>query len=166
MQKKIFKHFIIIALLLIALPSLANDSTRLYNPAANVAKDMQQVLAKAKKEKKHVLIQIGGNWCVWCYRFNSFVQLDTTLKNIMENNYVVYHLNYSPENKNLDYLKKLGYPQRFGFPVMVVLDADGNRLNTQDSALLEKGNGYDKEKVQSFFANWAPAAFNESHYKE
>jgi thiol:disulfide interchange protein len=154
------------ALLFFSLQTSANDSTQLYNPAANAAKDVQQALMKAKKENKHVLIQIGGNWCIWCYRFNSFVQLDTALKNIMENNYVVYHLNYSPENKNLDYLKKLGYPQRFGFPVMVVLDADGNRLHTQDSALLEKGNGYDTDKVKSFFANWAPVAFNPAHYKE
>jgi thioredoxin-related protein len=72
-------------------------------------------MAKAKKESKHVLLQIGGNWCVWCYRFNSFVLLDPDLKNILNNNYVVYHLNYSPENRNLDYLKKLGFPQRFGF---------------------------------------------------
>ncbi|HVG41560.1 MAG TPA: thioredoxin family protein [Chitinophagaceae bacterium] len=156
---------IFIVLLFCTLQASANDSTKLYNPAANAVKDVQQALVKAKKEKKNVLLQIGGNWCVWCYKFNSFVQLDTTLKTIVENNFVVYHLNYSPENKNLDYLKSLGYPQRFGFPVLVVLDANGNRLHTQDSALLEKGNGYDTEKVKSFFANWAPSAFNESRYK-
>ena len=134
-------RFILIAFLFFSLPALASDSTRLYNPAANVAKDMQLVLAKAKKEKKNVMIQVGGNWCVWCYRFNSFVQLDTSLKTILENNYVVYHLNYSPENKNLDYLKKLGYPQRFGFPVMVVLDADGNKAQLMmTTSPMYKGN--------------------------
>jgi hypothetical protein len=71
---------------------------------------------------------------------------------------VVYHLNYSNENKNLGYLAKLGYPQRFGFPCLVVLDASGKRLHTQDSALLEKGNGYDFDKVKNFFINWSPGA--------
>ena len=88
------------------------------------------------------------------------------MKKLLTANYVYYHLNYSPENKNLDYLKKLGYPQRFGFPVFVVLDAEGKQLHTQDSALLEKGNGYDSEKVKSFLRNWAPGAFDERHYKE
>jgi thiol:disulfide interchange protein len=159
-------RLLFLSLLFITLQTSANDSTKLYNPNANVTKDVQQAVAKAKKEKKHVLLQIGGNWCVWCYRFNSFVQLDTSLKNILENNFVIYHLNYSPENKNLDYLKKLGYPQRFGFPVLVVLDAEGARLHTQDSALLEKGNGYDKDKVKEFLSNWTPMALMESRYKE
>jgi thiol:disulfide interchange protein len=160
------KRFLFSMMLLICLHAFANDSTRLYDPKANAEKDVAVALAKAKKEGKHVLLQIGGNWCVWCYRFNSFVLLDSTLKNALNNNYVVYHLNYSPENKNLDYLKKLGFPQRFGFPVLVVLDADGNRLHTQDSALLEKGNGYDKDKVKRFLTDWSPVALKESNYKE
>jgi thiol:disulfide interchange protein len=153
-------------LLLAGLSASASDSTKLYNPSANVAKDVQAALVKAKKEKKNVLLQIGGNWCVWCYRLNSFVQTDSSIKKLVDANYVVYHLNYSKENKNLDYLAKLGYPQRFGFPVLVVLDADGNRLHTQDSGLLEKGNGYDADKVKGFFKNWAPGAFDGALYKE
>jgi thiol:disulfide interchange protein len=153
-------------LLLAGLSASASDSTKLYNPSANVAKDVQAALVKAKKEKKNVLLQIGGNWCVWCYRLNSFVKTDSSIKKLVDANYVVYHLNYSKENKNLDYLAKLGYPQRFGFPVLVVLDADGNRLHTQDSGLLEKGNGYDADKVKGFFKNWAPGAFDSALYKE
>lgn len=159
-------RLLLLFVLFCSLRATAADSTRLYNPYANVQKDVAAALIKAKKEKKHVLLQIGGNWCVWCYRFNSFVQTDSTLKKILDNNYVVYHLNYSPENKNLDYLKKLGFPQRFGFPVMVVLDADGNRLHTQDSSQLEKGYGYDKDKVRNFLMNWAPAALDEVFYRE
>jgi thioredoxin-related protein len=155
-------RFLFFLMLLISLQSFASDSTKLYDPKANAEKDVAVALAKAKKEGKHVLLQIGGNWCVWCYRFNSFVLTDSTLKSILNNNYVVYHLNYSSENKNLAYLKKLGNPQRFGFPVLVVLDADGNRIHTQDSSLLEKGNGYDEEKVKNFLLNWTPLALKDS----
>lgn len=160
------KRFFFLMLLLVSVSVYANDSTKLYDPKANAEKDVAIALTKAKKEGKHVLLQIGGNWCVWCYRFNSFVLLDPELKNILNNNYVVYHLNYSSENKNLDYMKKLGFPQRFGFPVLVVLDAEGNRLNTQDTSLLEKGNGYDKDKVRSFLMNWSPIALKQSSYKD
>jgi thioredoxin-related protein len=159
-------RWFIIAVIFLSLSAKANDSTKLYNPYANVVKDVQAAIVKAKKEKKQVMLQIGGNWCVWCYRFNSFVQLDSGLKKLLNDNYVVYHLNYSKENKNLDYLKKLGFPQRFGFPVIVILDADGNRLHSQDSSLLEKGNGYDTDKVKSFLKSWAPGAFEEVLYKE
>ncbi len=149
-----------------SLQSFAGDTTHLYNPYANVEKDVAAALVKAKAEKKHVLLQIGGNWCVWCYKFNAFVYTDSVLKRLISNNYVVYHLNYSRENKNLAYMKKLGFPQRFGFPVLVVLDASGRQLHTQDSGLLEKGNGYDAEKVKTFLLNWSPAALDERNYKD
>ena len=159
-------RLLVLFFLFVSVQSFGNDTTKLYNPRANVARDIEAALSKAKNEKKHVLLQIGGNWCVWCYRLNSFIQTDTLLKKIVRDNYVSYHLNYSPENKNLAYMKKLGYPQRFGFPVLVVLNADGKQLHTQDSALLEKGNGYDYEKVKSFLKNWAPGAFDDLFYKD
>jgi len=159
-------RFLFFVSLLLSLNAFASDTTKLYNPYASVEKDVASALVKAKKENKHVLLQIGGNWCVWCYRFHDFVTTDTTLKDLLESNYVLYDLNYSKENKNLDYLKKLGYPQRFGFPALVVLDANGNRIHTQDSGLLEKGKGYDFDKVKSFLLNWAPSAFDEKKYKE
>jgi thioredoxin-related protein len=159
-------RLLLILFLAFSIPAAANDTTHLYDPAANVRKDVAAALLRAKAEKKHVLLQVGGNWCSWCYKFNSFIHLDTTLKTLLQGNYILYHLNYSKENKNLDYLKELGFPQRFGFPVLVILDANGKVLHTQDSSLLEKGNGYDKEKVESFFRGWSPAAFDAQLYKE
>ena len=159
-------RFLLVLTLLFSLQTFASDSTRLYNPYANVQKDVAEAVAKAKRERKHVLIQVGGNWCTWCYSFNSFIFREPTLKALVENNYVLYHLNYSKENRNLDYLKKLGFPQRFGFPVLVVLDENGNRIHTQDCTLLEKDHGYDFERIKSFFINWAPLALQEANYRE
>lgn len=159
---------LLVFFLFLSLQSFAGDTTRrqLYNPGANVEKDVAAAVVKAKAERKHVLLQIGGNWCVWCYKFNSFVNLDSTLKNILANNYIIYHLNYSKENYNAAYMKKLGFPQRFGFPVLVVLDENGRQLHTQDSGLLEQGNGYSAERVKSFLQNWSPVALDEKRYKE
>src|ERR1700741_738975 len=76
----------------------AEDS--LYHPKANAASEMAMAVAKAKKENKHVLIQGGGNWCIWCKRFNAFTTTDPQLDSMINRNFVVYHLNYSAENKN------------------------------------------------------------------
>ena len=159
-------RFLFLLLFLGALSASAGDTTRLYNPSANARKDLAAALVRAKAEKKHVLIQVGGNWCTWCYRFNAFTQMDSTIRSLLRDNYVVYHLNYSKENKNLDLLAEFGYPQRFGFPVLLVLDAGGKRLHTQDSSQLEKGNGYDRDKVVEFLRGWAPAALDPIWYKE
>ena len=159
-------RYLLSLVLLVSLNSFAGDTAKLYNPQADVKKDMVAVLAKAKKEGKYVMIQAGGNWCSWCYRYDGFVKKDTALLRITQENYVVYHLNYSKENKNLDYLERLGFPQRFGFPVFIILDEKGARLHTQDSALLEKEKSYDAGKVKTFLQAWTPKALDEKSYKE
>ena len=60
---------------------------------------------------------------------------------------------------------KYGYPQRFGFPVFIILDEKGNRIHTQNSAYLEEGKGYNKDKIAEFFEAWRPAALNPANYK-
>ncbi|HEY8387164.1 MAG TPA: thioredoxin family protein, partial [Parasegetibacter sp.] len=130
-----------------------------------VEADMKAVMEKAQKENKHILVQVGGNWCGWCIKFHEYVKSDSALLKLMNDNYVVYHLNYSQENKNEEYIKKLGYVQRFGFPVFVVLDQKGNKLHIQDSGLLEEGSTYDRKKVLSFFKGWTKAAVDPASYK-
>lgn len=159
-------RMLILLALLFSLPVFANDSTRLYQPSANAEKDIAALVTRARLQKKHVLIQVGGNWCTWCYRFNAFLKTDTTLRQLLTGNFLYYHLNYSKENKNLATLARLGHPQRFGFPVLVVLDGSGNRLHTQDTSLLGKGNGYDDKKVKAFLQAWSPAAILPELYKE
>src|SRR6185437_16961218 len=109
-------------------------------------------------------LQIGGNWCIWCMRFNEFVHSDS-LWHTLNDNYVVVHVNYSPENKNEKVLARLGYPQRFGYPVFVILDSKGNRIHTQSSGYLEEGKGHSKAKVAEFLRQWSPAALDPKTYQ-
>ncbi|MBP7809370.1 MAG: thioredoxin family protein [Bacteroidia bacterium] len=139
---------------------------KIYHPEADAKADIKAAIEKAGKEGKHVLLQIGGNWCVWCLRFNDKVNGNDTLKTALEKNYITYHLNYSKENKNEDVLASLGFPQRFGFPVFVVLDGKGNRLHTQSSGYLESGKGHGTEQVLDFFNQWSPAALDPKTYEK
>ncbi|MCO4293403.1 thioredoxin family protein [Solitalea sp. MAHUQ-68] len=161
-MKKIL--FIFCLTVLTTINTKAQEAPKIYNPNADAKADMKAAIAKANKEGKHVLLQIGGNWCSWCIRFNKMVTEDKQLDSALNANYVVYHLNYSKENKNEDVLATLGYPQRFGFPVFVILDGKGNRLNTQNSAYLEQDKGYSKANVLEFFKQWGPAAVDPKTY--
>jgi thioredoxin-related protein len=138
---------------------------KLYNPEADAKTDILNAREIAKKEGKHVFLQIGGNWCSWCIAFDKKVNDTEELKKILNDNYVVYHLNYSKENTNSDVLKDLGFPQRFGFPVFVILDADGNRLHTQNSSYLEEGKGHSIQKIKEFLEGWAVKALEPENYK-
>lgn len=128
-----------------------------YHPDDNAEKKIANLIAQAKAENKNIILQAGGNWCIWCVRFNNFVQTTPELKNVVDQNYLYYHLNYSPENKNEKVFEKYGDPgKKFGYPVFIVLDQNGNMIHTQDSALLEEGNAYSLQKVKAFFENFRP----------
>ncbi|MDQ0476386.1 thioredoxin family protein [Chryseobacterium sp. MDT2-18] len=128
-----------------------------YNDKENAEAKIAELVKQAQAENKNIILQAGGNWCIWCLRFNQFVQTTPELKNIVDENYLYYHLNYSPENKNEKVFAQYGKPgEKFGYPVFVVLDKDGKQIHTQDSAVLEEGKGYSLEKVKAFFTEWAP----------
>ena len=148
--------------------TFSQDMTKfnLYKPTEDAVNEIATVVKEAKTQGKHVLLQIGGNWCIWCARFNDFVTTDKLLDSVMNTNYIVYHLNYSKENYNKALMSKYGYPQRFGFPVFLVLDEKGDLIQTQNSSYLEKGKSYDKDIVIGFFNDWAPKAFDPNQYKE
>src|SRR5438874_11761221 len=139
----------------------------LYKPGENAEKEIAGAVKKAKAEGRHVFIQIGGNWCIWCARFNDFINNDPKIDSLIKAGYVVYHLNYSKENFNAKLLAKYGYPQRFGFPVFLVLNGDGKLMQTQNSWYLEDGKkSYDRDKVIEFFTDWSPSALDPKQYTE
>jgi thioredoxin-related protein len=162
------KNILVVTIIALSLFSCTEETkvadAKIYNYSADAKTDIEDAVNKAKQEGKNVLIQIGGNWCKWCIAFNKKINETDTLKSVLNNNYITYHLNYSKENWNEDVLAKLDYPQRFGFPVFVVLDGDGNRIHTQNSGYLEEDKGYDTEKVLQFFNHWTTTAIDPKSY--
>lgn len=128
-----------------------------YDPKENAEVKIAELTKQAQAENKNIMLQAGGNWCIWCLRFNNYVQTTPELKKIVDDNYIYYHLNYSPDNKNEKIFAKYGDPgKKFGYPVFIVLDKNGRQIHTQESGVLEEGKGYSLEKVKAFFEAWKP----------
>jgi thioredoxin-related protein len=136
----------------------AQEQAKLYDPTLDGMKQLQDAVKKAKSENKHVFVQFGGNWCSWCIKFDAFCKADEEIMKVINDNFVTIKVNQSPENRNEAVMKLLENPGRFGYPVFIIVDGNGKRLHTQDSALLEEGNGYSKTKILSFLKGWSPAA--------
>jgi thioredoxin-related protein len=163
------KYFCFLFILFSVISAYSQDMTKfkLYTPTENAEKEIAESIKKTKTEGKHVFVQVGGNWCIWCARFNDFISNDTKIDSTIKASYIVYHLSYSKENYNAKLLAKYGYPQRFGFPVFLVLDGEGKLIHTQSSWYLEDGKkSYDRDKTISFFNDWSPAALDPKQYKE
>lgn len=164
LRAKLF--FIIVMMFYFTKIAAQQTEIKIYNPKADANQQIENALAKAKKEGKHVFLQIGGNWCAWCIMLHKFYTTSPEIDSILKANYVLTMINYSKENKNLDVLERLEYPQRFGFPVIVILDASGKRIHTQNTVCLERGRAYDRKKFINFLYNWSPAALNPDNYKK
>ena len=145
--------------------TLANAQNKsLYNPAENAEKEIEYALMVAKSQGKHLLIQAGGNWCSWCIEFDRFSKADSGVNAIIKNNYIVYHLNWSKENENKKVFAKYGFPQRFGFPVFIILNSKGERIHTQNSEYLEEKKSYNVQKVKNFLDMWTAKAVDKKSY--
>ena len=160
---------IIVLLLSISLNINAQDAIkRVYNEDINPNEQIDKALAKAKTEGKFVVCQVGGNWCPWCLLFADFISKDSTITQLIEDNFVYIHVNYNPRQSGdaakaqqaSNMLKRLGNPARFGYPVFVILDEKGKVIHIQDSSFLEEGKGYNRDKVLRFFRNWTPGVVN------
>lgn len=157
MQKILF----ITLILFCAATTFSQEKKAIYSPTADAQKQLTDAIVMAKDQGKNILIQVGGNWCPWCLKFHAFVNSDPEIDSLINASYVYVLINYSKENKNEKILAKLGNPQRFGFPVLLILNEYGELLHTQDSSFLEEGKGYDKKKVLRFLKGWTPKALHE-----
>jgi len=137
----------------------------LYDPNASALEQIVRAVEKAGVKNKHVLIQVGGNWCSWCVKLHNFINEHPSLDSIIQVDYILIRVNYSKENKNPEAMAALEYPQRFGFPVLIILDGEGNRLHTQNTLYLEEEEYYSEERIKDFLLDWNPAAIDPEKYQ-
>lgn len=131
---------------------------KVYNEEIDPLTQIDDAVKVAKENGKNVICQVGGNWCIWCLRFADFITKDETIAKTIDENFVYIHVNYPRSGAAENLLKRLHNPGRFGYPVFVVLDDNGEVIHIQDSSFLEEGQGYDPKKVLRFFNAWTPKA--------
>lgn len=138
---------------------------KLYNPDADAMAQLDKAIVQAKSENKHVMIIVGGNWCPWCIKMDQFMHNNYSVDSLLTADYILVHLNYSKENKNPAVMARLEYPQRFGFPVIVILNETGKRIHTQNTAYLEEKDSYSRDKYLDFLKSWNKKAVNSENYR-
>lgn len=126
---------------------------RAYDAKADGKAQIAAALVEAKASNKRVLVQFGGNWCVFCEALDKLIEHNPDLR-ALHDKYVAIHVD-AGANADLDDV--YGKPYANGFPVMLVLDADGKLLHTQASTAfqLPTSVGHDPAGVKKFLSEWA-----------
>jgi thiol:disulfide interchange protein len=128
----------------------------IYDESADGGKQVEEGLVRAKKDNKRVLLMFGANWCGWCHRLHKLFESDSQIAAKLKQDFVVVMIDVN-KNHNADLNQRYGNPTRFGLPVLVVLDAEGKALTTQDTGKLEEGDHHDPAKVLAFLNPWTPS---------
>ena len=124
-----------------------------FDPTRNPEQDLKSAIEYAKKTNKRIILDVGGEWCIWCHRIDAFIDSHKEIKEFLDKHFIVVKINYSKENKNEKFLSK--FPQIPGYPHFFVLDKDGKLLHSQDTGVLEKDKDYDEVKFMEFLMEWA-----------
>ena len=127
-----------------------------FDPKRDAAKDLQDAIPEARASGRRIILDVGGDWCIWCKRLDSLCRDDKEIRAFLDKNYVVVKINFSKENENEKFLAT--YPKIEGYPHLFVLEENGKFLHSQDTGLLESGKHHDPGKVMAFLKKWAPAA--------
>ena len=125
-----------------------------FDPKRDPEQDLAAALAQAKAQGKRVIVDVGGEWCVWCHILDRFFASNADLDHLRTSRYVWLKVNVSKENDNRAFLSR--WPKVAGYPHLFVLDSDGRLLHSQDTGALELGKGYDAAKVRAFLERFAP----------
>ena len=130
------------------------DFPPIYDTKRDSFKDLKAAQAEAQKTGKNIMLEVGGNWCIWCHIMHKFYESHQELKQYRDANYVVVPVNWSEEAPNEKFLSQ--FPKVAGYPHLFILDANGKLLQSQNTAELEEGRGYNITKVAKFLKKWAP----------
>jgi thiol:disulfide interchange protein len=126
-----------------------------FDPTRDPANDLKLAIAEASRTNRRILLDVGGQWCVWCKYFDNFFEQNGSLRQFREEHFVTVHVNFSKENENKTFLSR--YPKTPGYPHIFVLESDGTLLHSQNTSELEEGKGYNLQAVGKFLQTWAKA---------
>ena len=144
-----------------ALPVTAAEGYRVYDPDRDAAADMREALAKVEGTNRRVLVSLGANWCHDSRGLaEHFARAE--LQPLLAPFEVVY-IDVKDRDRNQDLASRWGLldpdtQQQVGTPNLVVVDADGVRLNSvEDARGWRRADSRSVDEVASWLREWAPA---------
>jgi protein disulfide-isomerase len=126
-----------------------------YDEHADAHATLQQGLDAARASGKDVLVVFGANWCQDCRELDK--ALHGRSASLIDARFVVIKIDVGNFDKNLDVVKRYGYPTGKGIPAAVVLNADDQVLYATRAGELADARHMGEDGIYDFFAKVVPA---------
>lgn len=126
----------------------------LYDETADPNLEIAAALKQAKRERKRVIVDFGGDWCGDCQVLDIYFRQSPN-DELLAKNFVVAHIFINSQIDNhLDIGEKYGVVLKKGVPALAVLDANGKVLYAQKTGEFENMRHMDVKSVTDFLTKW------------
>lgn len=139
-----------------AAPSSSYIPVHKFDPKRDPGADLQAAMPEAQRTGKRILLDVGGDWCVYCHQMNLLFEQHPDLARLRDDNFVTVAVYYGDDNKNTQFLSH--YEKVQSVPYVFVLDDHGGVLHAQGLIDLRSSEGYSPEKMKQFLLRWSAAA--------
>lgn len=126
--------------------------SHVYDASRNPNADGRDALKLAKETNRKVLIEVGGDWCSWCFVLDRFIKEHPKVASRLHLTFVLLKVNISDENDNIEFMA--AFPPAQGYPHMYVTDSDGNILSSKDTADFRENKKYSEGRFMDFIDHW------------
>jgi thiol:disulfide interchange protein len=126
--------------------------SQVYDPKRNAFDDGRAALELAKQTNRRVMIEVGGDWCVYCHIFDRFIKSDKEVAGQFFDTFVLLKVNYSDENTNKEFLSN--FKGIDGYPYIFITESNGKVIYANDMREMTIKGKPSKEKMLRFLNHW------------
>jgi thioredoxin 1 len=119
-----------------------------YDEKADAAGAIQQAIAAARVDHKHVLLIFGANWCSDCRALDQ--AMHGSSQHLIEARFDVVKIDVGNFDKNLYLAKRYGNPIAKGIPALVLLGADNQVLYATSNGELANAGQMTEQSIYDF----------------
>jgi thioredoxin-related protein len=140
----------------VKMPPALHPNPNLYDKNANANVDIEEAIARAKKDHQRIILVFGANWCYDCHVLDqAFHQSDVA--KILQKNFQVVHVDIGDDGKkNGNVAAEYQVPVEKGIPALAVLDPDGKLLYSQKNGEWESARSLDPDDLIALLNTWKP----------
>jgi len=128
---------------------------RPYDENADANRAVDAAFARAARDHKRVLIDLGGNWCADCRILAGVMKLPEVAA-FLNAHYEVVSVDVGRFNKNLQIPARFGITERLeGVPSVLIASPSGILIDQGHIAVLADAREMTPQSIADWLASWA-----------
>jgi len=126
-----------------------------YDEHANAEAAVAAAFEHAKKSRKRVLIDLGGNWCVDCVVLANFLKL-AEMQRFMTAHFEMVAVDVGRFDRNQQIPARFGITGRLkGVPTLLIVTPDGKLVNGNDVFATADASSMTPQALADYMAKYA-----------